>query len=100
MKSFKTILLAGALTSAMSLASSAAETMKNGTVMMMMPNGQTSSMDMTDPTMMHEMSTMMMKHGKKVSQTMIMMMMGGEMYMMPDMKMSNGKMMSDNMHPM
>ena len=61
-------------------------------MMMMMPNGETASMTMTDP--------MMMKHGKKLSHTTMMVMMSGHMYMMPDMKMPNGKMMSDEMHMM
>ena len=67
--------------------------MKDGTMMMVMPDGKMMNMPASDKTM----SDMMMKDGKVMSGTHIMMMSGGKMYMMDDKKMSDGKMMSDHM---
>jgi hypothetical protein len=71
--------------------------MKANEMMMMGPDGKMSTMEMSDPKMAKEMGEMMEKHGKPVSHNMMMMMYDGKMYMMQDMKMSNGKMMSDEM---
>lgn len=67
--------------------------MKDGTIMMMMPDGRMSSMPMSDKMM----SDMMMKDGKVMGASQIMMMSGGKIYMMEDKKMSDGKMMSEHM---
>ena len=67
--------------------------MKDGMMMMVMPDGRMSSMKMSDK----KMSDMMMKEGKPMTGTHMMMMSGGRMYMMEDKKMSDGKMMSDGM---
>ena len=67
--------------------------MKDGTMMMIMPDGRTSMMQMSDKMM----TDMMMKDGKQMSGTHMMMMTGGKVYMMEDRKMADGKMMSDHM---
>jgi hypothetical protein len=69
---------------------------KDGTMMMMEPNGKMTTMQMSDPNM-SEMGKMMEMHGQVVAPNTMMMMYNGKMYMMQDMKMSNGKMMSDMM---
>ncbi len=67
--------------------------MKDGMMMMMMPDGRMSRMQKSDKMM----SEMMMKEGKPMTGTHMMMMSGGKMYMMEDKKMSDGRMMSDMM---
>ena len=67
--------------------------MKDGMMMMMMPDGRMSRMQKSDKMM----SDMMMKEGKPMTGTHMMMMSGGKMYMMEDKKMSDGRMMSDMM---
>ncbi len=67
--------------------------MKEGMMMVVMPDGRTSTMQMSDKMM----SDMMMKEGKPMTGAHMMMMSGGKMYMMEDKKMADGKMMSDMM---
>ena len=66
--------------------------MKDGQMMMVMPNGQMHSMKPdADAT------ATMSKEGKSMPGNMMMQMQGGKMMMMQDMKMPDGKMMSDHM---
>ena len=66
--------------------------MKDGQMMMVMPNGQMHSMKPdADAT------ATMSKEGKSMPGNMMMQMQGGKMKMMQDMKMPDGKMMSDHM---
>ena len=67
--------------------------MKDGMMMMMMPDGRMSRMQKSDKMM----SEMMMREGKPMTGTHMMMMSGGKMYMMEDKRMSDGKMMSEGM---
>ncbi len=69
--------------------------MKDGSTMMMMPDGRMSSMSATPADKMT--MDMMMKDGKVMAMPMMMMMSGGKVYMMEDKKMSDGKMMSEHM---
>ncbi len=69
--------------------------MKDGSTMMMMPDGRMSPMSAAPADKMT--MEMMMKDGKVMSAPMMMMMSGGKVYMMEDKKMSDGKMMSDHM---
>lgn len=66
---------------------------KEGMMMMVMPDGRMSMMPMSDKMM----SGMMMKEGKAMTGNHMMMMSGGKVYMMEDKKMSDGKMMSESM---
>lgn len=68
--------------------------MKEGMMMMIMPDGRMSTMQPIDNKMM---SDMMMNHGKPMTTTHIMMMRDGKVHMMEDKKMSDGKMMSEHM---
>jgi hypothetical protein len=65
--------------------------MKDGTAMMMMPNGKMETMPMSA-----EMKAMM-KDAHPMAGNMIVMMDGGKMMTMEDKKMSDGKMMSEHM---
>ena len=67
--------------------------MKNGESMIVMPSGEMMMMDKTDKSMME----MGMKNAQPVSAGTIFMMNDGKLYMMQDMKMENGKMMSEGM---
>lgn len=67
--------------------------MKDGMMMMVMPDGHMSKMMKADKSTMD----MMMKDGKPMTGAHMMMMSGGKMYMMEDKQMANGKMMSDGM---
>ncbi len=67
--------------------------MKDGTMMVMMPDGRMSTMQSSDKMM----SDAMMKDGKPMTTTHMMMMSGGKVYMAEDKKMSDGKMMSEHM---
>ena len=70
--------------------------MKNGEMMMMKPDGQMMTMTPSgDQMKMAE--DAMMKHGEEKKGPMVTMMHDGHMMMMNDMKMDNGKMMSDMM---
>jgi hypothetical protein len=101
MRGFKTLMLAALVASAFALPAMAAESgMKSDMMMMMMPDGTKGSAEMADPKMQKEMSDMMMKHGKPMTQNSMMMMHDGKIYMMDDMKMSDGKMMSEHMKMM
>jgi hypothetical protein len=66
--------------------------MKDGQMMMVMPNGQMHAMK-PDADATKTMS----KEGKSMPGNMMMQMQGGKMMMMQDMKMPDGKMMSDHM---
>jgi hypothetical protein len=79
--------------SAFAMPANAAETMKNGEMMMVTPDGKMTTMQMNDKNTME----MMRKEGKPMMNGMMIMMEGGKMYMMEDKKMSDGKMMSDMM---
>jgi len=67
--------------------------MKDGTMTVMMPDGRMSTMQSSDKMM----SDAMMKDGKPMTTTHMMMMSGGKVYMAEDKKMSDGKMMSEHM---
>lgn len=67
--------------------------MKEGTMMVVMPDGRMSTMQSSDK----KMSDAMMKDGKAMTTTHMMMMSGGKVYMAEDKKMSDGKMMSEGM---
>lgn len=98
MNVLKRMLLATIAVGALSLPALADEmAMKDNMMMMMAPDGKMATMPISDPKMAKEMGGMMEKHGKVVSHNMMMMMYDGKMYMMQDTKMSNGKMMSDEM---
>ena len=72
--------------------------MEKGMVMMMMPDGKVVTMPMTDQKMMNESMDMMKKMSKPMTSPMMVMMgTDGRMYIAEDMKMSDGKMMSDMM---
>ena len=66
--------------------------MKDGQMLMVMPNGQMHSMKPNAET-----TTTMSKDGKSMPGNMMMQMQGGKMMMMEDKKMPDGKMMSDHM---
>ncbi len=67
--------------------------MKDGQAMTILPSGETMMMDKMDKPMME----MAMKNAKPVKAGTIFMMNDGKMMMMEDMKMENGKMMSEEM---
>jgi hypothetical protein len=97
MRALRQMLVAAIAIGALSAPALADEMMmKNGEVVMMGPNGKTTTMQMTDPNM-SMMGKMMMKHGHAVPPNTMIMMYDGKMYMMQDMKMTNGKMASDMM---
>lgn len=75
--------------------------MEKGTVMMMMPDGMVKTMPMADKAMMGTDMDMMRKMSMPMSAPMMVMMgSDGMMYTTPDMKMPDGKMMSDVMMKM
>jgi hypothetical protein len=68
-----------------------------GSMTMLTPDGHMQTVKMTDEHM-KSMMTDMMKNGQTLSAPMMMMMMSdGKVHMMPDTKMSDGKMMSEHM---
>lgn len=67
--------------------------MKEGSTMMLMPDGHMTTMSAPDKMM----SDMVMKDGKVMSSPAIVTMSGGKVYMMEDKKMPDGKMMSEHM---
>jgi hypothetical protein len=68
-----------------------------GSMTMITPDGHMQTVKMTDEHM-KSMMTDMMKNGQTLSAPMMMMMMSdGKVHMMPDTKMSDGKMMSEHM---
>ena len=67
--------------------------MKDNGAMMMSPTGQMMMTEKMDASMME----MAMKNAKPVEAGTLFFMSGGKMYMLQDMKMENGKMMSDQM---
>lgn len=70
-----------------------ASMMKEGTMMVVMPDGRMSTMASSDKMM----SDTMMKDGKVMTSAHMVMMSGGKVYMAEDKKMSDGKMMSEHM---
>ena len=70
--------------------------LKEGMMTVVMPDGRMSTMASTDKMM----TDAMMKDGKPMTTTHIMMMSGGKVMMMEDKKMSDGKMMSEHMTTM
>jgi len=84
--------------SALAVPARAGEThMKPGTMMMIEADGKTTSMQMDDSKMSKEMMGMMDKATPMTSPMMMMMGADGKMHMANDMKMSDGKTMSDAM---
>jgi len=71
--------------------------MKPGMMMMMGPQGTMMTMQMDDSKMCKEMKDMMDKAPAMKGPMMMMIGSDGKMHMMDDMKMSDGKMMSDMM---
>lgn len=67
--------------------------MKDNGAMTVMPNGEMMIMETVDPAMME----MAMKNAQPVSAGTIFFMNDGKLYMMQDMKMEDGKMMSEGM---
>jgi len=68
--------------------------MKDGTMMMMMtPDGRMSRTAVPDKML----SDTILKEGKVVTASQLVMMHGGKVYMIEDQKMSDGKMMSEHM---
>jgi hypothetical protein len=65
----------------------------NDTVLMVTPSGQIMRRQMTDAAM----SEMMIKEATPMTAGTMIMMHGGKMYMLPDKKMSDGKMISEKM---
>jgi hypothetical protein len=61
-----------------------------GTMLMVTPKGEVMTVQ-TPPTM----SDTMMKEGKKITAGMMIMRRGGDLYLVPDKKMADGRMMSD-----
>jgi hypothetical protein len=101
MRGFKKFLLTAVFVSTFAVPAMAAEGgAKNDMVRMMTPDGKMGSAEMADPKTQKEMAAMMMKHGKRLKHNSMMMMHDGKVYMMDDMKMSDGKMMSDHMSMM
>lgn len=68
-----------------------AQEMKNGTVMMVEPSGQMSSMPMPDKAKMDE----MMKHAEEVKDGMVIVVWGQRLYVVKNEKMPDGKMTFD-----
>jgi len=94
---FKTMMAAALMTAALALPSLADEMgMKDGSMLMMGADGKMMMMTPAGDAM-KMMSDAMMKNGHEMKGPMIMMMSGGKMMMMDDMKMGDGKMMSDHM---
>lgn len=92
MKKFKSVAFAFITVCAFSVPAFAAEEMKEGTMMMVHPDGKMHMTEMSDMK-----TNEMMKEGKMMSSPTMMMMKGGKMYMMEDKKMKSGKMISDVM---
>jgi hypothetical protein len=67
--------------------------MKDGTMMMMTPDGRMSRTAVPDKML----SDTILKEGKVVTASQLVMMHGGKVYMIEDQKMSDGKMMSEHM---
>jgi hypothetical protein len=67
--------------------------MKDGTMMMMAPDGRMSRTAVPDKML----SDTILKEGKVVTASQLVMMHGGKVYMIEDQKMSDGKMMSEHM---
>ncbi len=95
MMNAKKLALAFAATCALSTSALAADEMmmKDGSAMVVMPDGKMSTMSSPDKATMDT----MMKEGKPMTGAMMMMMSGGKMHMMEDKKMTDGKMMSEHM---
>ena len=94
----KSVMTAALLTAALGLPAFAMDVtaMKDGEMMMMGADGK--MMEMTPAgDAMKMMGDAMMKSGHEMKGPMIIMMEGGKMMMMDDMKMGDGKMMSDHM---
>lgn len=67
--------------------------MRENEFRVVMANGQTKTAMMTDAKMMDE----IMKHAKPVAAGQVFFMHGGKMYQVEDMKMSDGKMLSEHL---
>ena len=67
--------------------------MKDGTMMMMTPDGRMSRTAVPDKMLLDT----ILKEGKVVTASQLVMMHGGKVYMIEDQKMSDGKMMSEHM---
>ena len=98
MRVLKTIALAGLVSAAALVPALAIDemAMKNGEMMMMGADGKMMMMTPAGDAM-KMMGDTMMKSGHEMTGPMIIMMEGGKMMMMDDMKMPDGKMMSDHM---
>jgi hypothetical protein len=94
----KALTTAAFLTAALALPAFAMDEMmmKPGAMMMMGPDGKMMEM-MPAGDAMKMMDEAMAKNGKPMMAPMIMMMKDGKMMMMEDMKMDDGKMMSEHM---
>ncbi len=95
MHRIRTLAVANLTTLALSTAAFAQDPMmmKDNGAMAVMPTGEMMMMETMDPAMME----MAMKNAEPVSAGTIFFMTDGKLYMMQDMKMENGKMMSEGM---